>query len=179
MDGEKTMKSISLRRACVGTILCAVATLLVPLATQAKPDQTAQPLLTISGKTGAPDGDRRAIFDLARLEALPQKTFTTQTPWYEKPVQFSGPLLRDVLAAVQARGSQLKAIALNDYKITIPVADSQKFDMVIALRMNGEPMSMRNKGPLFVVYPFDSAPELHSNTYYSRSIWQLKAIEVE
>jgi hypothetical protein len=38
---------------------------------------------------------------------------------------------------------------------------------------------VRTKGPLFIVYPFDAAKELQSSTYYERSIWQLKAIEVE
>jgi hypothetical protein len=32
---------------------------------------------------------------------------------------------------------------------------------------------------LFIVYPFDAKKELQQKTYYERSIWQLKAIEVE
>jgi hypothetical protein len=39
-------------------------------------------------------------------------------------------------------------------------------------------MAVREKGPLFIIYPFDSAPELKNARYYSRSAWQLKAIEV-
>jgi len=84
-----------------------------------------------------------------------------------------------VLASVKAQGSQLKAIALNDYKVSIPVSDTQRFDMLLALRVNGERIPVRSKGPLFVVYPYDSDEELRSTLYYSRSIWQLKAIEVE
>jgi NAD+ synthetase len=88
-------------------------------------------------------------------------------------------VLRDVLASVKAQGSQLKATALNDYKVSLPVSDSLRFDVVLALRINGELISVRNKGPLFVVYPYDSDEELRSTLYYSRSIWQLKTIEVE
>ena len=118
-------------------------------------------------------------FDLNTLESLPQRQFTTMTPWSDKPIQFSGPLLRDVLAIAGAKGQNIRATAINDYRINIPVQDAMRFDMIVATRMNGERMSVRDKGPLFVVYPFDSLPELQQARYYERSIWQLKSLEVE
>lgn len=136
-------------------------------------------ILSVSGKLGATNRGDKAVFDLAMLEALPQKTFTTMTPWEKTPVKFSGPLLRDVLAAVKAQGNTLKAVALNDYKITIPLEDTQKFDVVLAHRMNDQPIPVRTKGPLFVVYPFDSNPALQSTVYYERAIWQLGGLEID
>jgi hypothetical protein len=44
--------------------------------------------------------------------------------------------------------------------------------------MDDRPMSVRDKGPLWVVYPFDDVPAYQSETIYSRSIWQLDRIEV-
>ena len=44
--------------------------------------------------------------------------------------------------------------------------------------MNGDVMLVRNKGPLWVVYPYDENPEYRSEVIYSRSIWQLDRIEV-
>ena len=85
----------------------------------------------------------------------------------------------DVLAAVQAQGTQIKATALNDYRISIPVSDAQRFDLMLATRIGGETIPVRTKGPLFIVYPFDTDRQLQSNTYYERSIWQLKSIEVQ
>jgi len=136
-------------------------------------------ILTVSGKIDVTNGEGNAAFDLAMLEGLPQKTFTTHTPWSNQPVEFSGPLLRDVLGAVKARGGTLRAVALNDYKVAIPAADAARFEVIIAHHMNGQPIPVRSKGPLFIVYPYDSSAELRSSTYYERSIWQLKAIEVE
>ncbi|NIC43008.1 molybdopterin-dependent oxidoreductase [Aquabacterium sp. A08] len=140
-----------------------------------------KPVLTVGGAIAATNRGGQAVFDMAMLEALPQKTFTTSTPWDNRPIRFSGPLLRDVLAAVQARtqAGTLKATALNDYRIQIPVADAARFDVIMATRLDGEPMSVRTRGPLFIVYPFDSRPELQSATYYERSIWQLKSLDVE
>ncbi|MEO0003830.1 MAG: hypothetical protein RLZZ22_1522 [Pseudomonadota bacterium] len=166
------------RRPMLGLLLAGSSLLLTRPGLAQDGAPTDRKLLTISGKLGARTSGKVA-FDLARLEALPQHSFTTQTPWQDKPVQFTGPLLRDVLASVKAQGSQLKAIALNDYKVSIPVSDTLRFDVVLALRINGELIAVRNKGPLFVVYPYDSNEELRSTLYYSRSIWQLKAIEVE
>lgn len=173
------MRHLPLRRPFLRALLLSGAGFALSLSAQAQEAPAGKPILIVSGKIGLKNQGERAVFDLSRLESLPQKTFTTQTPWEEKPIQFSGPLLRDVLAAVQAQGSQIKAIALNDYKVSIPVADTRRFDMVLALRINGELIPVRSKGPLFIVYPFDSDNELRSSTYYSRSIWQLKAIEVE
>lgn len=118
-------------------------------------------------------------FDLQTLESLPQHKFTTLTPWGDKPIEFSGPLLRDVLAVAGANGRNIRATAINDYRISIPVEDAMRFDVIVATRMNGERMSVRDKGPLFVVYPFDSQAVLKQARYYERSIWQLKSLEVE
>jgi len=136
-------------------------------------------VLTIKGQIEVKNADDSAVFDMAMLEALPQHSFTTRTPWFDQPVRFTGPLMADVLKAVQARGTVVQAVAINDYKVSIPMEDSRKYKMIVARLMNGEPMTVRDKGPLFVVYPFDSARELRKLTFYERSIWQLKALEIK
>ena len=50
---------------------------------------------------------------------------------------------------------------------------------VLAFLRNGDEMSVRDKGPLWVVYPYDSTPEYQSELIYSRSVWQLARIEVQ
>jgi hypothetical protein len=136
-------------------------------------------VLTISGKIGQKNTANAATFDMAMIEKLPQQTFTTMTPWDKKPIEFTGPLLRDVLGAAKAQGSVIKAAALNDYQTTIPVEDAQKFDVVVAHKMNGANIPIKTKGPLFIVYPFDKKSELRSTVYYERSAWQLKSMVIE
>lgn len=137
------------------------------------------PVLTLSGKISATNVDKKAVFDAAMLGALPQHSFTTSTPWYKAPVKFTGPLLSDVLRAAKASGTTLRAVALNDYKVAIPAEDATRFKVIVARLIDDKPIPVREKGPLFVVYPFDSDSELRTTKYYDRSIWQLKAIEVE
>lgn len=136
-------------------------------------------ILTISGKVAEKNTPQTAVFDLAMLEKLPQQTFTTMTPWDKQPIKFTGPLLRDVLAAAKASGTTIKAVALNDYQSSIPLEDSQKFDVILAHKMNGEDIPVKTKGPLFIVYPYDSKAELRSTVYYERSAWQLKSLTIE
>lgn len=136
-------------------------------------------VLSISGRlvqNGLAGGP--ALLDQDQLAALPQHSFTTKTPWYPKPRKFTGPLLRDVLAAVGAQGETVEALALNDYKVSIPMEDIAKHPVLLARLMDDQPMPVRDKGPLFILYPFDAEPNFRSALYYSRSVWQLKALIV-
>lgn len=136
-------------------------------------------VLTLSGQVRNTNDGAQAHFDMPMLEKLPQASFSTRTPWYAQARQFTGPLLREVLRAAGAHGTLLRARALNDYRVDIPFEDAQRFDIVIARLLDGAPMPVRDRGPLFVIYPFDLVPELRNAVYYSRSAWQLRSIEVK
>ena len=92
--------------------------------------------------------------------------------------KFAGPLGEALLDAVGASGTQLKVIALNDYITVIPISDFRDYDVILATKLDDAPMSVRDKGPIFVIYPFDEHPTLNNETYYGRSAWQVKSIEV-
>jgi hypothetical protein len=49
--------------------------------------------------------------------------------------------------------------ALDDYTREIPIDDLVQKGAILALKRNGEYLSVSDKGPLFVVYPYDSSPE--------------------
>lgn len=139
-----------------------------------------RPVLTITGKIGvsnSPGGGVR--LDMKMIEALPQHSFTTRTPWYDKPVKFTGPLLADVLKLVKAQGQTIGATAINDYRITIPAGDASQHGVIMARLIDDQPIPVREKGPLFIVYPFDNSATLRSSVYYERSIWQLKALDIQ
>ena len=135
-------------------------------------------VLTLTGRLRNPNQGDRAHFDMDMLAALPQTSFSTRTPWYAQARRFTGPLLRDVLAAAGALGTMLRLVALNDYRVDMPVDDAQRHDVVLARLLDDRPMSVRDKGPLFVIYPFDADPALRSAVYYARSAWQLRTIDV-
>lgn len=129
-------------------------------------------LLTLTGM-GAP-----IEFDREKLEAMEKVTLKTTTIWTEGEQSFTGVPLTTFFGEVGVESGRIKAMAINDYAIEIPVTDAVPNGPIIAYELNGEPMSVRDKGPLWIVYPYDSNPDYQSEVIYSRSIWQLDRIEV-
>jgi hypothetical protein len=167
------------RRAAARTAACLLAAMLAVVASPpalALDPPAGSVVLTVSGRLAHPNQGADAAFDMAMLEKLPQHTFRTRTPWYKQPRKFTGPLLRDVLAAAGAAGATLRAIALNDYAVDIPVDDTMNHEVIVARLLDDKPVSVRDKGPLFIMYPFDENPELKNMIHFSRAAWQLKAI---
>ena len=138
------------------------------------------PLLTLDGNisiTNASGGT--AVFDAAMFEAMETVEIVTDTPWTDGSIRFEGVRARDVLSAVGAQGSSVHAIAINDYAVDIPVEDFDNYDVILAYLADGERMGIRDKGPLWVIYPWTKHPELRNEVHHARSIWQLKRITVK
>lgn len=135
-------------------------------------------VLTVSGQIGNTNGDGVAQFDMEMLNDISGRSTTTSTPWYDEARTFTGPLGWALMNVVGAEGTNLRVTAINDYVTEIPISDFKDYPVILATELNGAPMSVRDKGPIFIIYPFDEAPELNNETYYSRSAWQVKSIEV-
>jgi hypothetical protein len=140
---------------------------------------TGKVLLTLSGNIENTNEGGKAVFDLASLEKLGMVSFQTTSPWYDGRTTFTGISLQKLMDYVGAKGSVVKVIALNDYTTEIPLSDFKKYNVILALKINGEYMRVRDKGPLFVVYPYDSMPDLDNQIYYSRSAWQVSKMNIE
>ena len=136
------------------------------------------PILIIEGKISVTNGNGVASFDRDMLEALGVTSIETTTPWFTGLVKFEGVPLHKIMELVGADGKEVVAVALNDYKTTIPTEDFAKHNVLLALKRDGQYMAVSDKGPLFIVYPYDSEPELQSQKFYSRSVWQLARLIV-
>ncbi len=88
-----------------------------------------------------------------------------------------GVLLRDLYNHVQSKGHNAKISALDGYTIDVPAEDFLKYDVMLATEIDGKKLSLRDKGPAWVIYPTLSHPELIDTIYESRSVWQVKNIE--
>ena len=123
-------------------------------------------------------GGNARDFTREELKKFPKWTFATTTPWTEGPTVFEGVRLSDLLDAVDGGGINLKATALNEYAAIMKIGDVRD-DALVAYAMNGKAMSVRDKGPLWMVFPFDAKPHLKAEQYYSRSVWQLRSLSVD
>ena len=136
-------------------------------------------ILTVTGAISETNQQGTAVFDRKMLEDLGMKTLVTSTPWTEGVNTFKGPKLQSLLDAVGASGTTLTITALNDYAAEMPAADAAVHDVLMAMEMNGENMRVRDKGPIFMLYPFDNEPSLNNEVIHNRSVWQVKSIHVQ
>ncbi len=142
------------------------------------PEPTGAPVLTVTGAIGQTNRNGAAVFDLDMLRALGERDVRTTTIWTAGEHVFTGVSLDTLLAALGASGARLSATAINDYSVEIPVSDAAPDGPIVAYEMDGKEMSRRDKGPLWVIYPYDAKAEYRSEVVYSRSIWQLDRIAV-
>lgn len=118
------------------------------------------------------------LVDIAALKALPQMQITTHNPWNEGLHTYTGFNPIDLLKTLKSEGDVLRFKALNQYITEIPISDFAKQHALIAYEKDYRPISVRDKGPFLVIYDFDGDETLRNETFYGRSIWQIKSIEV-
>ncbi len=135
-------------------------------------------ILTVSGTIDVTNVADTAQFDLEMLRALPAASISTTTIWTDGVLMFTGVPLASLLETLGSSGSTLRASAINDYTIEIPVDSLEAGAPILAYEMNGTPMHRRDKGPLWVIYPFDSDAKYRTSQIHSRAVWQLDRIEV-
>lgn len=137
-------------------------------------------VLTISGVVTCGNAGSEtsplARFDMPMLEALPSRVNATHTPWTQGVVRFSGPLLRELIQRVGQDVSTVSVKAINDFSADIPMSDITRYEVLLATRRDGEPMPVRDFGPLFILYPFDAHPELMTEEIRFRSVWQVNGL---
>lgn len=158
---------------CAGTIFAAVEA-----AADVLPLPEGEVVLTVSGQINQKNSSDAALFDLAMLRDLGAEEIETTTIWTVGPQVFEGVSLTRLIEVLGAEGSVIAASALNDYTVEIPLADAIPGGPILAFAQNGAPLSVRDKGPLWVIYPYDARTDYQSETIYARSIWQVKRMEI-
>lgn len=137
-------------------------------------------ILKVSGNINSTDEvDGKVLFDLAKLQALPQHEVVTGNPWVDKPHRYRGPKLADLLASVGASGKTVILTALNSFQISIEWDKVAKYDPILAWQDDGVVMRVRDKGPIWFMLPLDQYPELKRSEYTDMMIWQLDSIDIQ
>jgi len=170
-------------RTCgIGTAACVLTMLLSGIAVAADlPEPTGDEILTVDGAVSVSNRTGEAVFDHAMLAEIDTHQFTTNNPWDETVSTFEGIRLSSLMAAlgVDAGAELLVVAALDGYVAEVPIADFDRFEPILAWSRDGERMTVRDKGPLWLVYPYDSDEELTGEVYSARSVWQIERITVE
>jgi hypothetical protein len=139
-----------------------------------------KPILEIKGHISiANTPENTALFDREMLEQMGVTKVQTSTPWTDGQPVFEGVLMRELLKRVGASGHTITAVALNDYKVKLPTSDFEKYPIILAYKMDGQVLKVRDKGPLWIIYPQDEFSELRDKSVHQKWIWQIKEFEVD
>lgn len=157
----------SLSLACVLLLLTAL--------TAAFPAKAEPVILTVKGVQSEP-----VELTLSQIRALPTHKIQTETIWTDRQHTYSAVYLDDLFRHlnIDDPDKDLTMIALNDYSVDAELSTMIENQAFIAFAMDGKTMRIRDKGPLWVLYPFSDRPEINIPPYQAHAIWQLKTIVV-
>ncbi len=153
------------------------------------PSLQGKPIVTITGKikasqarsgagTKPPD---RIEMDRASLTAVGLVEYATPDFFEKKVNRFRGVLMRDLLALwqVSPEATKVTLTALNDYKITIPIALLQQYPVLLAMEQEGAVMQPDYRGPAMIVTPYEQYPAVTALANRDYWIWQVTKIQIE
>jgi hypothetical protein len=137
--------------------------------------------LDVDGNIGyqaaSPHNER--IFTREELLAMPVHAIQSSTSWTGSEL-WEGPLLTDVLKKTGIRGSTIRVFAYDDYSEEIPLAFITKYEPILAYRENGHELTLKDFGPLFIIFPRDRyRKELSTISNTRRFVFQIRRIEVK
>ena len=128
--------------------------------------------------TGAIDRGPEVRLAPADLATVGLTAIVTATPWSVNAARFEGPRLDALLAMLGARGREVVLSALDGYSVTLSREFLERYGAILAMRQDGRPLSVRDRGPYWLMFPFDDHAELRNDRYYYQAIWQVNRIEV-
>ena len=160
------------------------------------------PVLTVSGAIGksnrgpfdpaldqlmkkhAIQFDKAWTFDAATIAKLPALTIEPTIEYDAKRHRMQGPLLETLLqaAGVPATANVLLGLrAVDGYIVMVSLADARRYKMMVATRMDGQPLALGSLGPLWVTYDADNLPAFKDKPLKERfglSPWGMYHIDV-
>ena len=134
-----------------------------------------EPVLEVEGAIRPPSPRH---LTLSQIDAIGRVELPTRTPWTVGPQRFGRVPLRRLLDTLGAQGTMLRAVALNDYAVSMPIAEAVASDAFIATQQDDAPIPVRLRGPFWIVFPWSQRPELDTAEHRRRAVWQLHRIDI-
>jgi hypothetical protein len=116
---------------------------------------------------------------IQQLDTLPQQEFVTKLPWLKDKHKYQGVKLSDIATMLGDESYRSATLhALNNYEADVPRTDIEQYHPVIVYRVDNQQMSVRDKGPYWLVYDLSRYPELNVIRYQAQMVWQLDEIRL-
>ncbi|OUR94099.1 hypothetical protein A9Q84_17465 [Halobacteriovorax marinus] len=94
-------------------------------------------------------------YKMNELSTLPQIEIKIIDPYSKnQEINFKGVLLSEIFRIHASKAAKkIRVIAINDYKVEIPIELAKKEKMILAYRGDGKYLSVSNRGPARIVIP--------------------------
>ncbi len=143
------------------------------------PAPTDTVVLRLNGNVTGANVESATVFDLPMLKALGSETFSAQTEWTEGAPTFTGVPLNTLIEKVGASGAEIIATAVDGYAISIPMADVDRYSLLLVYAINGAELDPADKGPLWIMYRWDQMTAQEIEDKSPNAVWQLQQLTFE
>ncbi|WP_254869801.1 hypothetical protein [Thalassospira sp. HF15] len=114
---------------------------------------------------------------LQELKELQATEINTSTQWTEGVQTFRGVAFDLLFDTYGLEADTVRVSALNDYNVMVPVDILREDGAILAYHLNDAEMSVREKGPFWVIFPYDADERFQTDTYWAYSVWQVKSVD--
>ena len=123
-------------------------------------------------------GEKPLTLDLRTIEQLREVSYRVRDPYAKREITYSGVLFSDLLEHLGSKAlpAKIRLSAWDDYAVTITLADARRWPVMLATRMDGKRMALRDGGPTRIVFPYH-AFTIDPTRYNDQWIWSIKQIE--
>ncbi|KZB71420.1 hypothetical protein AUQ43_11650 [Thalassospira sp. MCCC 1A01148] len=114
---------------------------------------------------------------LQELMDLQATEISTSTEWTDGVQTFRGVAFDLLFDTYGLNAETVRVSALNDYSVMVPANVLREDGAILAYHLNGAEMSVREKGPFWVIFPYDADEQFQTDTYWAYSVWQVKSVD--
>lgn len=138
------------------------------------PKPAGKVVLAVKGVASGNSGAHLTKLDLRTIKSLPSVTLRVDEPFVKTKMSFTGVRLSELLAVtgVPRSSGRIYMHALDDYHVTFSRQDLVSSGALLATSADGAAMSLKEGGPIRVVFPGDSRVAGNTDNW----IWSLDRI---
>lgn len=114
---------------------------------------------------------------MTELMDLQATEINTSTQWTDGVQKFRGVAFDLLFDTYGLEAETVRVSALNDYNVMVPADVLRNDGAILAYQLNDAEMSVREKGPFWVIFPYDADERFNTDTYWAYSVWQVKSVD--
>ena len=114
---------------------------------------------------------------MKELMDLQATEINTSTQWTDGVQKFRGVAFDLLFDTYGLEADTVRVSALNDYNVMVPADVLRNDGAILAYQLNDAEMSVREKGPFWVIFPYDADERFNTDTYWAYSVWQVKSVD--